>query len=105
MSSSTISLSLISKINKAACHDVQGDAEYVLAALPMQGPVGRSARDPHLPLHHAEALEMPANDHANPSLRIDAFTASGPCFPPLLRRMQLLSTCCAVPYTFPGFLG
>jgi len=102
---SPISVALVNGVNKVACQFDQGGAEYVLSALPIRGSVGRPARDPHLPLHPGRAQEMSANDRTNLSLRIDAFTASGQCFPPLFRRLQLLSTCCAVPYTFPGFLG
>ncbi|HTP05871.1 MAG TPA: hypothetical protein VMM54_12040 [Nitrospirota bacterium] len=101
--SSPISIALANNVNNAACQFARGDAEYALSAVPIRGVLVALQGTLTSP-SPALAQELSASDRMDPSQnrRFYGFRA---LFSAVFPRVQLLSTCCAVPYTFPRFLG
>ena len=75
--SSMILRTFVNRIINLAGHSVESGTEDALSAFLMERTLGRTARDPHLPLHHAVTQEMSVRERAQVSRRIDAFTSSG----------------------------
>jgi hypothetical protein len=96
--SSTISRAPANLISRLAGHHVQGGAVSVLSSFPMERNVRSTARDPHLPLHHAVAQEL-SRESLSQNRRLYVIRAMIPAvFAPHATFVHLL--CCSL--HFPG---